>query len=82
MVQNGIEQRCVIGILGAFTLPKIDLSKTRTALQGAFAEHQTALQRLPCARRLEVILVKTPEDLERCDALVIPGGGVYIFRRV
>ncbi|KAF9530917.1 glutamine amidotransferase subunit pdxT [Crepidotus variabilis] len=53
------DRRKVIGIL---------------ALQGAFAEHRTALEKLSCHRRLEVILVKTIEDLSRCDALIIPGG--------
>ncbi|TEB28975.1 glutamine amidotransferase subunit pdxT [Coprinellus micaceus] len=42
------------------------------ALQGAFVEHEAALQRLD--RKIEVVLVKTPEDLEKCDALIIPGG--------
>ncbi|TFK35085.1 SNO glutamine amidotransferase [Crucibulum laeve] len=44
------------------------------ALQGAFAEHQTALQKLSLTRKIEVILVRTVEDLDRCDALIIPGG--------
>lgn len=35
------------------------------------------MERLPCRRKLEVILVKTPEDLEKCDALIIPGGGAF-----
>ncbi|PPQ88903.1 hypothetical protein CVT25_009138 [Psilocybe cyanescens] len=52
-------QKVVIGIL---------------ALQGAFVEHKTALEKLPLARKLEVIFVKTPDDLGRCDALIIPGG--------
>jgi 5'-phosphate synthase pdxT subunit len=40
------------------------------ALQGDFAEHLRAL------RRCEVtgMLVRTPEDLERVDALILPGG--------
>ncbi|KDR71029.1 hypothetical protein GALMADRAFT_254179 [Galerina marginata CBS 339.88] len=59
MTRNGMEISTVIGIL---------------ALQGAFAEHQAALERLPFRIKLEVILVKTPEDLQRCDALIIPGG--------
>ncbi|PPQ73304.1 hypothetical protein CVT26_015333 [Gymnopilus dilepis] len=37
-------------------------------------EHKAALEKLPSSIRPEVILVKTPEDLQRCDALVIPGG--------
>ncbi|KAF8173797.1 glutamine amidotransferase subunit pdxT [Mycena galopus ATCC 62051] len=44
------------------------------ALQGAFAEHQTRLQNLHLKRKIATVLVKTPEDLERCDALIIPGG--------
>ena len=60
-------------------------SKTVTigvlALQGAFIEHVHHLQR--CAKEylteygldaLEVITVRTVPELERCDALVIPGG--------
>lgn len=40
------------------------------ALQGAFAKHCEAL------RALDVIAceVRTPAELERCDALIIPGG--------
>jgi glutamine amidotransferase PdxT len=34
------------------------------------------LQKLPAAqKKIRVDLVRTPEDLERCDALIIPGGG-------
>ncbi|EGO01430.1 hypothetical protein SERLA73DRAFT_176695 [Serpula lacrymans var. lacrymans S7.3] len=39
------------------------------ALQGAFAEHQIALQ-----NKVDIVLVRTVEDLEKCDALIIPGG--------
>lgn len=42
------------------------------ALQGAFIEHEAALHRLD--RTIDVVLVKTPEDLEKCQALIIPGG--------
>lgn len=47
------------------------------ALQGAFAEHQVMLKKLSGKgkRRLETIEVRTPEELKRCDALIIPGGG-------
>ncbi|KAF8644099.1 hypothetical protein AX16_008692 [Volvariella volvacea WC 439] len=44
------------------------------ALQGAFVEHQATLQRLGIKRPLFVPLVKTVEDLNECDALIIPGG--------
>jgi len=45
------------------------------ALQGAFAEHQAMLQKISGnKRRLEAIEVRTPEELNRCDALIIPGG--------
>lgn len=40
------------------------------ALQGAFAAHVEALQR--CG--VDAFEVRTAEQLERCDALVIPGG--------
>ncbi|KAI6040979.1 PdxT/SNO family [Pisolithus marmoratus] len=54
-----IQDRKVVGIL---------------ALQGAFIEHQIALQKIPSARKINVSLVRTPEDLAKCDALIIPGG--------
>ncbi|OJA10874.1 hypothetical protein AZE42_06019 [Rhizopogon vesiculosus] len=44
------------------------------ALQGAFAEHQAALQKLSCQKKLAIILVRTAEDLSTCNALIIPGG--------
>ncbi|KAJ7476942.1 PdxT/SNO family [Mycena galericulata] len=44
------------------------------ALQGAFAEHQTRLQSLRLKRKIVTTLVKTLEDLQRCDGLIIPGG--------
>ncbi|KAJ3569531.1 hypothetical protein NP233_g4995 [Leucocoprinus birnbaumii] len=44
------------------------------ALQGAFVEHQTALQKLPIQKKIDVILVRTAEELAKCEALVIPGG--------
>ncbi|KAG2065923.1 SNO glutamine amidotransferase [Suillus decipiens] len=44
------------------------------ALQGAFAEHQSALQKLSCQKKITVILVRTAEDLSVCGALIIPGG--------
>lgn len=45
------------------------------ALQGAFVEHQAILQKLSLRTRIHVVLVRTPEDLQQCDALIIPGGG-------
>ncbi|KAF8520024.1 PdxT/SNO family [Hysterangium stoloniferum] len=45
------------------------------ALQGAFAEHHTILSRLKISHTtINPCLVKTPEDLRQCDALIIPGG--------
>lgn len=46
------------------------------ALQGAFAEHQTMLQKVS-KHQVTTILVRTPEDLAQCDALIIPGGGAH-----
>ena len=40
------------------------------ALQGDFAEHIRAFAGLEC----EAVLVKRPEEVLECDALVIPGG--------
>lgn len=44
------------------------------ALQGAFAEHQMMLKKVSGKRQLDVIQVRTPEELRLCDALIIPGG--------
>ncbi|KAJ3934665.1 MAG: PdxT/SNO family [Lentinula lateritia] len=47
------------------------------ALQGAFAEHGASLNRLDLNnRKLNVVFVRTPDDLSLCDALIIPGGGL------
>ena len=32
-------------------------------------------QKVNAKRRVVIVLVRTPEDLAKCDALVIPGGG-------
>ena len=40
------------------------------ALQGAFQKHADAIKDLG----EEVLLVKTVEDLEKCDGLILPGG--------
>lgn len=40
------------------------------ALQGAFAKHAQMLQSLG----VKVVEVRKPEDLDACDALIIPGG--------
>lgn len=40
------------------------------ALQGAFAAHQQALNRLSVSS----LLVRTPEELESCTHLILPGG--------
>ncbi|KAG8747825.1 hypothetical protein FRC10_011271 [Ceratobasidium sp. 414] len=42
------------------------------ALQGAFAEHKAIISRV--TPRVYTVLVRTPEDLAVCDALIIPGG--------
>jgi len=44
------------------------------ALQGAFTEHEAMLQKTSGKRHLEVIQVRNPEELKRCDALILPGG--------
>ncbi|KAL8998676.1 MAG: hypothetical protein Q9169_002337 [Polycauliona sp. 2 TL-2023] len=49
------------------------------ALQGAFAEHvkllrQAVAQLQPASRAIDVFEVRTVEELQRCDALIIPGG--------
>ncbi|KAF8581986.1 SNO glutamine amidotransferase [Ramaria rubella] len=45
------------------------------ALQGAFVEHHAILSRLHISNTsILPCLVKTPDDLDKCDALIIPGG--------
>jgi len=44
------------------------------ALQGAFAEHETALRKITSPVKVSPVLVRTSEDLEKCDGLIIPGG--------
>lgn len=41
------------------------------ALQGSFREHCSCLSRIP---GVTAHLVKTSEQLARCDGLVVPGG--------
>lgn len=49
------------------------------ALQGAFAKHKAMIEKLGAA----VILVRTPEDLQKCDGLIIPGGeSTTIYRQM
>ena len=40
------------------------------AIQGDFERHQNLLHRL----NIDTILVKSPDQLQHCDALIIPGG--------
>ena len=35
-------------------------------------------QKVSAKKKIVIVLVRTEEDLEKCDALVIPGGGVCI----
>ncbi|KAG5337778.1 hypothetical protein C0989_008903 [Termitomyces sp. Mn162] len=44
------------------------------ALQGAFVEHQAMLKKLSLKQKIVVAQVRSVEDLNRCDALIIPGG--------
>lgn len=65
-----------IGVLGKSFLFVTFFSFLKpSALQGAFVEHQTILSRLKITDIcISPCLVKTPQDLEKCDALIIPGG--------
>ena len=49
------------------------------ALQGAFAEHEACLRRLQ-KQPIVTVQVRTADDLARCDALIIPGGGKNILQ--
>lgn len=48
------------------------------ALQGGFREHQESFERLS----VETTLVRTPKDLEKCSALIIPGGESTTFETI
>jgi len=41
-------------------------------------EHQVALKELPIQTKIDVVLVRTPQDLAKCQALIIPGGGMFL----
>ena len=67
-----------IGILGIYDHSSWHAHYSQiTAMQGAFAEHQVMLksvqQHLPVA--INILLIRTVDDLQLCDALIIPGGG-------
>jgi 5'-phosphate synthase pdxT subunit len=47
------------------------------ALQGAFAKHIAMLHSL----KAKAIEVRTPDDLAKCDALIIPGGESSVIKR-
>ena len=57
-----------------------DIAVGVLALQGAFFEHIKLLRQaakevsLGYDRRWEFVEVRTPQELERCEALIIPGG--------
>lgn len=68
----------MIGILGKYCpLIRLEIPPTLSspALQGAFVEHETALRRVSSPVRVSPLLVRTQEDLAKCDGLIIPGGG-------
>jgi len=44
------------------------------ALQGAFVEHETALRKISSQIKVCSLLVRTRDDLAKCDGLIIPGG--------
>ena len=60
--------------------PPVPVGKKATlgilALQGAFEEHEAMFKRLPAhlTDRLHIMQVRKMQELDACDALVIPGG--------
>jgi len=73
--ENG-SKSILIGILGAgppFGYVSSYLISPK-ALQGAFLEHQVMFQKLSLQAEISVNLVRSVQDLQTCDALVIPGG--------
>lgn len=49
-------------------------------MQGAFAEHQVALQKVLVDRPIKIVLIRQVEDLAKCDGLIVPGGGTPLHR--
>lgn len=37
------------------------------------------LQKLSLKRKVVIVLIRQPEDLDKCDAMIIPGGGTPNF---
>ena len=82
LIENG-SKSMAIGILGAVYSLSAEisffLSYVPKALQGAFVEHQVMFQQLSLQVEISVNLVRSVQDLQKCDALVIPGGGKLLI---
>lgn len=83
LTENGFKSM-VIGILGEapffiYRLSYFTYLIVPKALQGAFVEHQIKFQKLSLQAEISVNLVRSVQDLQKCDALVIPGGGVLLI---
>lgn len=63
-----------------YTSPHSHLT-IQKALQGAFVEHQVMFQKLTLDLQVEILvnLVRSVQELQACDALVIPGGGTSLI---
>jgi hypothetical protein len=73
-----MQGKVVIGILGKQRPPnslRETTDSSSSALQGAFAEHETALRKISSPIKVCPLLVRTPDELADCDGLIIPGGG-------
>jgi hypothetical protein len=76
----GIDDRhCACQRCSAMTVPIPDITVGVLALQGAFSEHIQLLRRATQTLKRqdvkwEFIEVRTPAELARCDALILPGG--------
>ena len=73
----------VIGILGIVLFASTPYGAVSLglglAMQGAFAEHQVALQKVRVDRPIKIMLIRQVEDLVKCDGLIIPGGGIPLY---
>ncbi|CAJ1387669.1 unnamed protein product [Effrenium voratum] len=67
-----------IAFLDAMTVPKTERRRTLgiLALQGAFEEHEAMFKMLPSELldQIQLVQVRKVQELDTCDALVIPGG--------
>jgi 5'-phosphate synthase pdxT subunit len=73
---QGVSQKSCCFLQAGITMASITVGVL--ALQGAFYEHiqllKKAVSEQSSTTQWEFIEVRTPQELDRCDALILPGG--------